>query len=147
MQKMRLVLLVGFSAVLAACGSSNNDTTTDFQGNYDYSVFKLTANTCNSDVAQTIDRGRETVTESDGKVSINSFGTIFNGTVDGDNMGFTASVTQEKDGIPVVSKYAFRRIVIGRDYAVNFTITTGACAVQYSGTALRDVPAQAEVKQ
>ena len=126
-------------AILSACGggSNTNDEINNLAGTYDYTVFKLTANTCNTDVAQTIDRGTETVTQEGANISINSFGTIFRGTVDEDNKGFTASFTDTKNGEPVVSKYAFRRIIIAKDYSVSYTITTGGCAVQYSGTALR----------
>ena len=137
LQKTRLWFLVCSTAILAACGGGNNEDINNLAGNYDYSPFKLTANTCNSDVAQTIDRGSESVTQDGVNISLNSFGTVFRGTVDADNMGFTASYTQTQNGVPVVSKYAFRRIIIGKDYDVDFTITTGACAVQYSGTALR----------
>ena len=137
LQKTRLLFLVCSTAILAACGGGNSEDINQLAGTYTYSQFKLTANTCNSDVAQTIDRTSEFVTQDGANISLNSFGTIFSGTVDADNMGFTASYTQTQNGVPVVSKYEVRRIVIGKDYAVNFTITTGACAVQYSGTALR----------
>ncbi len=137
LQKTRLLFLVCSTAILAACGGGNTDNINNLAGTYTYSQLKLTANTCNSDVAQTIDRGSESVTQDGVNISLNSFGTVFSGTVDDDNMGFTASYTQTQNDAPVVSKYAFRRIVIAKDYAVKFTITTGACAVQYSGTALR----------
>ena len=137
LQKTRLLFLVCSTAILAACGGGNTEDIHNLAGNYSYSQFKLTANTCNSDVAQTIDRGSESVTQDGVNISLNSFGTVFRGTVDADNMGFTASYTQTQNDAAVVSKYAFRRIVIGKDYEVNFTITTGACTVQYSGTALR----------
>jgi hypothetical protein len=134
---LKLGLVATSIALLSACGGGDDKEINNLAGTYDYSPFKLTANTCNSDVAQTINRGSESVTQDGVNISLNSFGTVFLGTVDTDNMGFTASYTQTQDGVPVVSKYAFRRIVIGKDYEVNFTITTGACAVQYSGTALR----------
>jgi predicted porin len=134
---LKLGLVATSIALLSACGGGNNEDINNLAGNYNYSPFKLTANTCNSDVAQTIDRGSESVTQDGVNISLNSFGTVFRGTVDADNMGFTASYTQTQNDVPVVSKYAFRRIVIGKDYDVDFTITTGACAVQYSGTALR----------
>ena len=137
LQKTRLLFLVCSTAILAACGGGNSENINNLAGTYNYSDFKLTANTCNSDVAQTIDRGIDSVTQEEANISLNSFGTIFRGTVDADNMGFTASYTQTQNNASVVSKYAFRRIVIGKDYAVNFTITTGACTVQYTGTALR----------
>jgi hypothetical protein len=137
LRKSHLFFLVCSAAVLTACGSESTDEINNLAGNYTYSQFKLTANTCNSDAAQTIDRGSESVTQDGANVSLNSFGTVFRGTVDADNMGFTASYTQSQNGVPVVSKYAFRRIIIGKDYNVEFTITTGACAVQYTGTALR----------
>ena len=136
LQKTRLLFLVCSTAILAACGGNSEDTN-NLAGNYNYSQFKLTANTCNSDVAQTIDRGVESVTQDGEKISLNSFGTEFSGTVDGDNMGFTVSYTEMKNDTSVMSKYEFRRIVIGKDYEVKFTTTTGACAVQYSGTAVR----------
>ena len=137
LQKTRLLFLVCSTAILAACGGGDNKEINNLAGTYNYSVFKLTANTCNSEVAQTIDRGIDTVTQEEANISLHSFDTIFRGTVDADNMGFTASYTQTQNDVPVVSKYAFRRIVIAKDYEVNFTITTGACTVQYSGTALR----------
>ena len=138
LKKTRLLFLVASTAILAACGGGGDDKQiNNLAGTYNYSDFKLTANTCNSDEPQTIDRGIDSVTQNEANISLTSFGTVFLGTVDADNMGFTASYTQTQNGVPVVSKYAFRRIVIAKDYEVNFTITTGACTVQYSGTALR----------
>ena len=137
LQKTRLLFLVCSTAILAACGGGNSEDTNNLAGTYKYSQFKLTENTCNSDVALTLDRGSEYVTQDGEKISLNSFGTEFRGTVDADNMGFTVSYTEMKNDASVMSKYGFRRIVIGKDYEVNFTITTGACAVQYSGTAIR----------
>jgi predicted porin len=134
---LKLGLVATSIALLSACGGSDDKEVNNLAGTYNYSDFKLTANTCNSDVAQTIDRGIDSVTQEEANISLNSFGTIFRGTVDADNMGFAASYTQTQNNVSVVSKYAFRRIVIGKDYKVNFTITTGACTVQYSGTALR----------
>jgi predicted porin len=133
----KLGLIATSIALLSACGGGDDKEINNLAGTYNYSDFKLTANTCNSDVAQTIDRGIDSVTQDEANITLNSFGTIFRGTVDADNMGFTASYTQTQNDVPVVSKYAFRRIVIGKDYAVNFSTTTGACTVQYSGTALR----------
>ena len=91
LQKTRLLFLVCSTAILAACGGRNSEDINNLAGNYNYSQFKLTANTCNSDVAQTIDRGSESVTQDGENISLNSFGTVFRGTVDADNMGFTAS--------------------------------------------------------
>lgn len=137
LQKMRVLLLVCITAVLAACGGGGGDETPNFAGNYLFSTMKLTSNNCNAAVPATFAGGTDTVTQNGRAVSINSGGTVLTGSVDGDNGGFSVSMTQVSNGIPVLSTFAFRTITTGSSYEFKFSTTAGACSAVYTGTATK----------
>jgi hypothetical protein len=137
LRKMRLWLLVCLTVALTACGGSGDDDTPNFAGNYLFSSLNLTSNNCGADVPNTIPGGRDTVTQNGRAVSINSNGTVLNGSVDGDNGGFAVSITQTSSGIPVISTFGFRTITTGSTYQVTFTSNAGGCSAIYTGTATK----------
>ena len=138
LQKMRVLLLVCFTAVLVACGGGGGDETPNFAGTYRYSNLALNSNNCNAAVPGTIAGGGADIYTQNGRaMSVSSGGLVLSGSVDADNGGFSVSFTQVSSGIPVLSTFAFRTITAGSVYELRFTITAGACSAVYVGTATR----------
>ena len=137
LQKMRVLLLVCITAVLAACGGGGGDETPNFAGTYAISTLSLNSNNCNAALPSTIAGGADLLTQNGRAVAFGSGGTILNGSVDADNGGFTVSMTQVSNGIPVLSTFAFRTITAGSKYELRFTMTAGACSAAYVGTATK----------
>lgn len=136
LQKMRVLLLVCITAVLAACGGGG-DETPNFAGNYAISTLNLNSNNCNAAVPGTIAGGTDVVAQNGRAVSVGSGSSVISGSVDADNGGFTVSMTQVSNGIPVLSTFAFRTITSGSKYEIRFTTTAGACSAVYVGTATK----------
>ncbi len=137
LQKMRVLLLVCITAVLAACGGGGGDETPSFAGNYAISTLNLNSNNCNAAVPGTIAGGTDVVTQNGRTISIGTGSSVINGSVDTDNGGFTVSVTQVSNGVPVLSTFAFRTITAGSKYEIRFTTTAGTCSAVYVGTATK----------
>ena len=139
LNKLRVLLLVCITAVLAACGGGGGDETPNFAGTYRVSA-SLTTNNCNVSASASIFT-QDTATQNGRAMSINSAGMIFTGSVDADNGGFSVSNTTISSGVPVVSTIAFRTAASANTYAANVSVsaTSGAstCAVVYTGTATR----------
>lgn len=135
LNKLRVLLLVCITAVLAACGGGGGDETPNFAGNYLFSEARLTSNNCNAAVPAVLaGGGRNTVVQNGRAVSITSEGLVFAGSVDGDNGGFTVSMTQVSSGIPVLSTFTFRTITTDSQYQLTFTTTAEVCSAVYVGT-------------
>jgi hypothetical protein len=142
LQKMRVLLLVCVTAVLAACGDSGSPVdpakaTPVFAGNYFISGASLTFNSCSVVFPAQISDGTETVTQNGRIVTINSDGTIFSGVVDTDNGGFTLTNTYVSQNSVVEATLAFREDAASKKYAFNYTIAYDSCTVIYTGTATR----------
>ena len=140
LNKLRVLLLVCITAVLAACGGGGgSDETPNFAGTYRVSA-SLTTNNCNVSASASI-LSQDTATQNGRAMSINSAGMIFTGSVDADNGGFSVSNTTMSSGVPVVSTIAFRTAAVANTYAANVSVsaTSGSatCAVVYTGTATR----------
>jgi hypothetical protein len=137
LQKMRILLFVCITAVLAACGGGGGDDTPSFAGNYSISTLNLNSNNCNAAVPGTIAGGTDVVTQNGRAVSVGGGSSVISGSVDADNGGFTVSMTQVSNGIPVLSTFAFRTITSGSKYEIRFTTAAGACSAVYVGTATK----------
>ena len=137
LQKMRVLLLVCVTAVLAACGGGGGDDTPNFAGNYSISTLNLNSNNCNAAVPGTIAGGTDVVTQNGRAISVGGGSSVISGSVDADNGGFTVSMTQVSNGIPVLSTFAFRTIISGSKYEIRFTTAAGACSAVYVGTATK----------
>jgi hypothetical protein len=140
LQKMRVLLFVCVTAVLAACGGGGGgDETPNFAGTYRVST-SLTTNNCNVSVSASI-LTQDTATQNGRAMSINSAGMVFNGSVDADNGGFSVSNTTVSSGVPVVSTIAFRTAAVANTYAANVSVSASSggatCVVIYTGTATR----------
>jgi hypothetical protein len=135
LQKMRVLLLVCITAVLAACGGGGGDDTPSFAGNY-FETFNLTANSCNLSLQNTFS-GTDSVTQDGRNVSINSGGVVFNGAVDADNGGFTVTGTITSGSGSVQGTIGYRTITAGSTYAINYKLVTGGCTSVYTGTATK----------
>ena len=144
LQKMRVLLLVCITAVLAACGGGGDgdgggDATPNFAGTYRVTA-SLTTNNCNISVSASI-LTQDTATQNGRAMSIVSAGMAFTGSVDADNGGFSVSNTTVSSGVPVVSTIAFRTAAAANTYAANVSVSASSggatCAVVYTGTATR----------
>jgi hypothetical protein len=132
LQKMRVLLLVCFTAVLAACGGgdSGSDATPNFAGTYQISTAVVSSSTCGGSVAN-LAGGRVGVTQNGRNVAWVEAGGSYPGTVDADNGGFT--VTTSQSGVLIT--IAMRS---GGGNAYSFKATgTGGCTVVWSGTAVK----------
>jgi hypothetical protein len=134
---IRVGFLTFIAAILVACGGGGGDDTPNFAGNYLFSTLNLNSNNCNAAASGTIAGGTDAVTQNGRAVSINSAGIVLNGAVDGDNGGFSVSITQVSSGVPVLSTFAFRTITTGSKYEVKFSTTAGTCSIVYVGTATK----------
>jgi hypothetical protein len=142
LQKVRVLLLVGITAVLAACGGGDGggDATPNFAGTYQMSTLNLTSNTCGGSPDASIAGGFDTVVQNGRNVSA-SGGTV-TGTVDGDNGGFTITKTDVINGVSVVTSLKFRVTATGAStFSVQLSATGSAgsasCAITYTGTAVK----------
>ena len=134
LQKMRVLLLVCVTAVLAACGGGGDDTPS-FVGNYSLKL-NLISNNCNAAVPASL-VGTVAVNQNDRNVTIVTDGITSVGTVDADNGGFSVSNTQVSSGIPVQTVIAARTVTAGSSYAVRYSVTANQCSAIYTGTATK----------
>jgi hypothetical protein len=131
LQKMRVLLLVCFTAVLAACGGGDSgDSTPNFAGTYQLSTAVVSSNTCGSSVAN-LAGGQVGVTQNGRAVTWVEAGGSYPGTVDGDNGGFTVSTSQSGILITIAMRSGG-----GNAYAFKAT-GTGGCTVVWTGTAVK----------
>ena len=140
LQKMRVLLLVCITAVLAACGGGDGDETPNFAGTYKISTLNLTSNSCGGSPAATIAGGTDVAVQNGRNISMSNGAS--QGTLDGDNGGFTLSKTEVTNGVTVVTSVKFRVTASG---ASTFAVQVGAvgtagnatCSILYSGTATK----------
>jgi ABC-type glycerol-3-phosphate transport system substrate-binding protein len=137
LKKIRFLLLVCITAVLAACGggSDSSDATPNFAGNY-LETFSLTTNSCNLAV-QTTFTGTDTVTQNGRNVSIVSGSATFAGAVDADNGGFTVNGTITSNGSSVQGTIKYRTITVGSKYSIDYKLVGNGCTTGYTGTATK----------
>ena len=129
LQKMRVVLLVCFTAVLAACGGGGDDTP-NFAGIYQLSTAVVSSNTCGTSVAN-IASTQVGVTQNGRNVTWVEASGSYAGTVDADNGGFTVITSQSGALIT-----AAMRSGGGNAYSVKLT-ATGGCTIVWTGTAVK----------
>ncbi len=129
LQKMRVLLLVCITAVLAACGGGGDDTP-NFAGTYQLSTAVVTSNTCGGSAAN-IAGGQVGVTQNARNVTWVEAGGSYPGTVDADNGGFTVSTNQSGIQITIALRSGG-----GNAYATKYTGSAG-CTVVWTGTALK----------
>ena len=139
LQKMRVLLLVCITAVLAACGGGG-DETPNFAGTYKISTLNLTSNTCGGSPPGSIAGGTDVAVQDGRNISMSN-GAV-TGTLDADNGGFTFSKTQVIDGVTVVTTFKFRVTAAGAPtfaVQVNYVGSAGSasCAITYAGTATK----------
>jgi hypothetical protein len=139
LQKMRVLLLVCITAVLAACGGGGDDTP-NFAGTYKISTLNLTSNTCGGSPAGSIAGGTDVAVQNGRNISMSSGAAT--GTLDGDNGGFTLSSSQVTNGVTVTTSLKFRVTASGAStFAVQLSAvgTSGnaTCTITYSGTATK----------
>ena len=130
LQKMRVLLLVCFTAVVAACGGGGGDETPNFAGTYQLSTAVVSSNTCGTSVAN-VAGGQVGVTQSGRNVTFIDAGGSYPGTVDADNGGFTVSTNLSGVQITIALRSGG-----GNAYATKYTGTTG-CTVIWTGTAVK----------
>lgn len=142
LNKLRVLLLVCITAVLAACGGgdSSGDVTPNFAGTYQISTLNLTANTCGGSPPGSIAGGVDVAVQNGRNISMSNGAA--NGTVDGDNGGFTLSQTQVSNGVTTTVSVKFRVTASG---ASTFAVQLGGvgtsgnvtCTLTYAGTATK----------
>ena len=133
LQKIRVLLLICFTAVLAACGGGGGggDETPNFARNYALNL-ALSSNNCNAAVGTTL-TGSVAVSQDGRSIKIIQAGDIYAGSVDADNGGFSAELTAVINNVPVRGAFAFRKF--SNAYATTYSVTAGTCTVSYTGTA------------
>jgi hypothetical protein len=130
LQKMRVLFLVCFAAVLVACGGGGGDDTPNFAGVYQLSTAVVSSNTCGTTVAN-IASTKVGVTQSGRNVTWVESSGSYAGTVDADNGGFTVITSQSGALIT-----AAMRSSGGNAYSIKLT-ATGGCTIVWSGTAVK----------
>jgi len=130
LQKMRVLLLVCITAVLAACGGGGGDDTPNFAGTYQLSTAVVSSNTCGGSVAN-IAGGLVGVTQNGRNLTWVEGSGSYAGTVDADNGGFTVTASQSG----VVVAIAMRS---GGGNAYTYKMTgTSSCTIVWTGTAVK----------
>lgn len=133
LQKMRVLLLVCMTAVLAACGGG--DETPNFAGTYQLSTLVVSSNTCGGSVAN-IAGGQVGVTQNGRAITWIEAGGSYTGTVDADNGGFTAISAYEDVDVAVAMRSGG-----GNAYSTKMTVKgmtpTGVCTIVWTGTATK----------
>lgn len=140
LNKLRVLLLVGITAVLAACGGGGGDETPNFAGTYQINTLNLTSNTCGGSPAGSIAGGIDVAVQNGRNISMSNGAAT--GTVDGDNGGFTLSQTQVTNGVTTTVSVKFRVTASG---ASTFAVQLGGvgtsgnvtCTLTYAGTATK----------
>ncbi len=155
MQNFRTLVLLTSVAVLTACGGGGGESapeptptptpaaatpapaaTPSFIGNYNVTM-SMTGNTCSlTGLPQSI-VARQSIWQSDRTVQVLSGTTVFDGSVDSDNLGFNTSNTQTVSGYVAVSNMNYRGASATSSYSVQYTISTAGCLVVWNGTATR----------
>ena len=130
LQKMRVLLLVCITAVLAACGGGGGDETPNFAGTYQVSTAIVTLNTCGSSVAN-LAGGLVGVSQNGRNVTWVEAGGSYPGTVDADNGGFTVTTSQSGALITVAMRSGG-----GNTFSTKLT-ATGGCTIVWTGTAVK----------
>jgi hypothetical protein len=130
LQKIRVLLLVCITAVMAACGGGGGDSTPNFAGTYQLSTAVVTSNTCGGAV-DNLAGGQVGVTQNGRNVTWIEAGGSYPGSVDADNGGFTVTTSQSGVLLTVVMRS-------GGGNAYAFKVTgTGGCTIVWSGTATK----------
>lgn len=130
LQKMRVLLLVCITAVLAACGGGGGDDTPSFAGTYQLSTAVVSSNTCGTSVAN-IAASQGGATQNGRNVTWVESSGNYAGSVDTDNGGFTV-ITSGNGALITLSL----RSAGGNNYAAKLT-ASGACAIVWTGTAVK----------
>jgi hypothetical protein len=130
LQKMRVLLLVCITAVLAACGGGGGDDTPNFAGTYQISTAVVSSNTCGGSVAN-IAGGLVGVTQNGRNVTWVESSGSYAGSVDADNGGFTVVASQSGVLVTVAMRAGG-----GNAYSVKMT-ATGGCTIVWTGTAVK----------
>jgi len=130
MQKIRVLLLVCITAVLAACGGGGGDETPNFAGTYQLSTAVVSSNTCGGSVAN-IPASQGGVTQNGRNITWVESSGSYAGAIDSDNGGFTA-INSASGGFFTISL----RSAGGNSYAVKLT-ASGACTIVWTGTAVK----------
>lgn len=110
--------------------------TPSFIGNYNVSM-SITGNTCSlTGLPQSIVTS-QSVWQNGRTVQVLSGSTIFDGSVNSDNLGFDTSNTQTVSGYVAVSNTNYRGASAASSYSVQYTVTTAGCVVVWDGAATR----------
>ena len=129
LQKMRILLLVCITAVLAACGGGG-DETPNFAGTYVIGTANVTSNTCGGSVGS-LAGGAVSVTQSGRNVNWIEAGGSYPGALDADNGGFTVTTSQGAATVIINMRAAG-----GTAYTMKATGTYG-CTIVWTASATK----------
>ena len=130
MQKIRVLLLVCITAVLAACGGGGGDETPNFAGTYRLSTAVVSSNACGVSVAN-LPGGEIGVTQDGRNLRWIEQGGIFPATVDADNGGFIVTAFQGGVLVTIVMRSGS-----GNSFSAKLTASAG-CTIVWTGTAVK----------
>lgn len=141
----RMIGIAGaaLSVALAGCGGGSSDSAEEagpapsFAGSYDVTLTK-TGDSCGLGLASNIALV-QSVSQDGRSISLITNQVTLTGRVDADNAGFSTSLQQTQEGIPVTTTMVYRSTATPGVYGAGFSVVARdsglTCTISYNGSA------------